>query len=210
MASIPTPHVAKIAIIWTYQTSGVKCLNTFYLQDTTDAIFSSPSATLAALVTPITNHLVPVTSDQISYIDLEFEDQRTVPYGGIAIPLSPALTGSDTTTSTVPISAALSVKRATGNLSRTGRGRWYWPIANATHLTGLSTVNATWAASIVSALGNFQTDVEAALSPAVLGIVSKQSNKVARTSGLFQRVTAWGVTDLIVDNQRRRLEGRGT
>jgi len=209
MADLPAAHCAKISVQYLLAPENVQAMNTFYLQDTSDAIFLSPSATLAAIATAITTRLKPVTHSNISWNQLTFEDVRTVPYGGVTIPLSPLIVGTLATPSAAPNDLACSIKKSTGTLGRSARGRWYWSIGDVTELNLPNQIKSASAAAWVAALGNFQLDIETALSPALFGIVSFQHNRAPVNPGLFQHVTAWGVTDLVLDNQRRRLPGRG-
>jgi len=58
-----------------------------------------------------------------------------------------------------------------------------------------------------TALATFQGDLELALSPAKMGIVSYQHGGVLLSAGAFEPITSWGHTDNFVDTQRRRLAG---
>lgn len=207
--SIPVPNTCKIALGWTFQVSGQQCLNTFYLEDASGAIFTNPSATLSAIQGTIAATLAAQTDNVIAFNLLEFEDQRTVPYGGISQSITPAIVGALATANLMPSSVALAVKKNTASLSRSGRGRWYWPVMNSAHLSSADTIASAYAASVVSALGAFQTAVQAALPSATMGIVSRQNNKIPRATGLFEAILSWSVVDFNVDSQRRRLVGRG-
>lgn len=209
MPSVPVPNTAKIALGWTFQASGVQCENIFYLNDPSGAIFGNPLATLTSIQGTIASTLKPQTDGVIAYNLLEFEDQRTVPYGGVSQSISPVIVGSIVTTAILPSSVAMAVKKSTAALSRSGRGRWYWPVMNGAHLTTADTIDATYAANVVAALAAFQAAIQVALPSAVVGIVSRQINKTPRNPGVFEPVTGYSVTDLVVDNQRRRLVGRG-
>jgi hypothetical protein len=202
-----TPHTARITLGYHKGTDVFN--NVFYIEDTTDAIFTNPAATAGAIALEVGTHLLPVMFNDILFDAVTFEDVRTIPFGGLTIGITPAQPGALTTTGPMPNDVSLAIKKSTGNLGRAGRGRWYWPSVDPSALTSDNVYTSVFANGVVSALSAFQTGVETSLSPATMGIVSYFLNKVLRASGLYQHITAWSVIDMIVDSQRRRLPGRG-
>ena len=210
MTHLPgTPHVMKCALMWTYGATGMVCENVFYLQDGTDAIFAAPGTVATNIYNAAVAHLTPVNYPEISINGVALEDVRTTVFGATVFPQTPSVGTNAGGGVAIPSNVSLSIKKVTGNPGRSGRGRWYWPIASSAALINGDTVGSAYAAGVVSGLGAFQTAVEGSVPASQMGIVSYFQNKVLRPSGLFQRITAWVASDLNVDDQRRRLLGRG-
>jgi hypothetical protein len=202
-----TPHTARITL--GYHKSAQVLNNVFYLEDTTDAIFTNPASTLTAIAIAVGADLLPRMFADIIFDSLTFEDVRTIPFGGMSIGITPGQPGALAVTAFMPNDVSLAVKKSTGHLGRAGRGRWFWPSMDPSALVDDNTVTAVFQAGIVGALQSFQTAVETALAPATMGIVSYYLNKVLRTAGVFYPITNWSAIDATVDSQRRRLPGRG-
>jgi len=202
-----TPHTARIAFMYTIGLQ--ECENVFYLEDTTDAMFADVNATLTDLDAAWDTNMMPLMYTTADHVATEFEDVRTLPFAGVVRPVSPQVAGTLTITGELPNSVSIAIKKSTGNLGRGGRGRLYWPLFDESNLVGGNTAHDTYVNAVVTALEAFQADVESSISGAKLGIVSYWLAKVIRTAGLFQQITDFGVSDYIVDNQRRRLPGRG-
>lgn len=185
------------------------CENVFYLHDASDAIFADPLTVCNDIFTAAVAHIVPQASAAVFYNSVGFEDIRTVPFGGLTLPQTPAQGTLAGAGAGVPSTIALAVKKSTGTLGRSGRGRWYWPIGDISNILAGETVPVAFANAVVTALSAFQVAVEAALTPAEFGIVSYQVGGVARAAGQFERVLGWGVTDLTLDTQIRRGLHRG-
>ena len=94
-------------------------------------------------------------------------------------------------------------------LGRSGRGRVYFPIWNENMLAGASAVGAAVSGTIITQLIAFQSAVESALTPAKLVVISTETLKAPRPTGVTFPITGWAATDQVVDSQRRRLPGRG-
>jgi len=158
---VGTPHCARITVGWTYLDTAIQAENVFYLQDPTDAIFASPALTAAAVNTAVISDLVPVSEVQVIYNQVGFEDVRTVPFGGLVFSTGPHPGTGGFGGAALPPDVALAIKKGTGGLGRSARGRWYFPVANTANLLHPSEVKPTWATAIVNALVNFQATVEA-------------------------------------------------
>ncbi len=208
MATLPgTPHAARIAFMWTL--IGQQCETVFYIEDTTDGIFADPNATLTDLDAAWDSDIMPLMYNDATHVATGFEDVRTVPFVGLVRPESPPTVGTISASAALPNSVSIAIKKSTGNLGRSGRGRLYWPLFDESNIVSGNSASSSYVNPVVTAFETFQTDVEAALSGVKLGIVSYYQDKVLRTSGLFQQITDFGVIDYVVDNQRRRLPGRG-
>lgn len=210
MALVGTPHTAKLSLLFTYGTDGQQCMNTFYEFDATDAIFVSPANTAAVVQAAATAHIVPALFPEVSTVGVLFEDVRTVPFGGAAFPHAAVAGTRAGGTADLPSSVCLAIKKVTGNLGRSGRGRWFWPLGDVQAISGSNdTVGAAYITAIEAGLTAFQAAIEGSALPCQVGIVSYQHNNVARSAGLFQQITAWSNSDATIDSQRRRLTGRG-
>lgn len=210
MALPGTADTAKITIGWTYAATGILCENIVYLRDTSGAIFADPVGACDAVFTAVVAELVPISAAEIIWNAVGLEDVRTVPFGGILVPQTATPGTHSFTGQTIPSSACLSIKKSTATLGRSGRGRWYWGLGNSATLVGGDSTSAILANDISAALTGFQADVETALSPAEMGIVSYFTGGAQRVAGLFSQILSWNAADLTIDSQRRRLLGRGS
>lgn len=202
-----TPHAAKVVL--GYLRGGQQMINTFYVKDPSDAIFSDIPTFLTAVKNEAVTNLLPAMWNDCALNLVGFEDIRTVPFGGLTVGVTPPVAGTRSTSGNFPNNISVAIKRATGNLGRSGRGRLYWPSMDTGALSDDNTVSGGFAGDVTVALEAFQAGVEAYLAGLTMGIVSYYLDKVLRTEGLFQGITSWSVSDLIVDQQRRRLPGRG-
>jgi hypothetical protein len=205
-----TAHCAKISVQFTFGLDGQICENEFYLQDATDAMFANPTATLAVIQAQANIAFLPRLYPGVSLIGCVFEDVRVFPFGGIAVPQVAQPGTRAGSVGSLPSSACIAIKKVTGNLGRSGRGRWYWPLADTNAISGTNdTVVAAYVTTILAGLTSFQGAVEAGLPPVAMGIVSYRTAGAQRAAGLFQQIVSWQNTDRLVDSQRRRLSGRG-
>ena len=205
--SVGTPHTARVALLWQSISDSQACENVFYLMDTSDAMFTDPGATIDAIWTAALDTVILHTDSNVSYTGVVFEDVRTVPFGGLEVPQTAVTGGASEGTNAKPSSMCKAIKKSTGTLGRSGRGRWFFPVLGSNVYPTADTLDHTAINAKVTALQSFQTALEAALSPAQMGIVSYRHGGVARTAGVFEQITAWGVVNYDVDVQRRRLVG---
>lgn len=210
MAHVPIPHTARLGVLFTTLNEPVQCELTFAVEDPTDAIFADPATYSSNVFGAVVAQLVPHSYASMIYTGITFEDVRAIPYVGADYPLastpgSLAITGA----TAVPTSAALSIKRVTAAVGRGGRGRVYWPIFLNVEFSLPDHVTAARAAAIVAALAAFQVAVEGLVAGSKMVVVSTEFNKLPRVAGVTNPITAWGVPDLLLDTQRRRLLGRG-
>jgi len=209
MPTVGTPHVAKIAVGWTYLDTPIQAENIFHIQDSTDSIFADPVGTCNNIWTHVLAALVAGSSHAIIFNSVDFEDVRTVPFGGISVSQMPTAGTHSGGGDTLPSDVCIAVKKGTGNLGRSGRGRWYWPLGVGSALVHPDEVAGAQVTTILTALADFQAGVETVVAGLKMGIVSYRNGGVARPAGLFQQITDWTVADNFVDSQRRRLLGRG-
>jgi hypothetical protein len=199
-----------MSVLFTFGTDGQTCENTFYLNDPTDVIWAAPAAVCAAVQNAVNTYLVPASYPNVKYIGVGIEDVRTFPFGGLEVPQAAVAGTRAGSIGALPSSCALAIKKVTGNLGRSGRGRWYWPLGDTNAISGSNdTVFGAYVTAILAALSGFQTDIETVLPYATVGIVSYRTGGAQRSVGLYQRISGWANTDATVDSQRRRLTGRG-
>lgn len=206
---IVTPHVAEISVLFTNSTGAIKCENTFYVEDATDAIFDAPEAFATQVWDAWVAHIVPELSSNVVSNGVIFEDQRALPYAGAVYPQTATPGTNPTTGAEPPTNTAFAVKRLTTSLGRSGRGRIFVPVWDTGFMPSQNQVSATYANALVAALTAFQAAVEGGTLPCLMGIVSKQTGGAPRAFGEFTQISSWAYTDLNVDTQRRRLTGRG-
>lgn len=210
MPLVGTPHVAKITLGCSYQPLGTDVENVFFLHDGSDAIFSDPSGVCDQVHTAAVAELVPQWWSDIELTYVKFEDVRSVPFGGLKNSYAATAGTKGSSTRGLPSDVAIAIKKTTGALGRSGRGRWFWPIGDGSSLDGNSQIDSTYLAAIEAALASFQTGVEGGTYPCEMGIVSYYTAKALRPAGVFYQITGWTHSDTVVDSQRRRLPGRGT
>lgn len=206
---ISTPHVAEVSVTFTDTAGDAKCESTFYVEDNTDAIFSSVPAFTTQVWNAWVTNVVPQLASEVISNGVIFEDQRTLPYVGAFFPQAATAGGQTTGTDSKPNQTSFAVKRLTSGLGRSNRGRLYWPIWSNTNFVGQNAIDSTYANAIVAALTAFQAAVEGGALPCLMGVVSKQTAGAPRLFGQFTQISSWAYSDLTLDSQRRRLPGRG-
>lgn len=194
-------------MIWRALSDNQRAENVFYLSDSSDAIFTNPGSTVAAIQTALVARLVPATDPQVEYNSLIFEDVRTVPFGGVEFPQTARVGTAPVGGQTMPSNCCKAIKKSTGVLGRSGRGRWFFPcLSKDVYATG-DTLQGSHLIRMTTGLNNFQVDIEAALAPAQVGIVSYRHAGAPRVAGVFEHIISWGAATNEIDTQRRRLLG---
>lgn len=209
MPHLVTPHCAKVGVLFTHSAINIACENTFAVRDATDAIFSDLASLADYIWLQVIADLVPASAVEVVYNGISIEDVSVLPYGGATFAKTATPGTGSGLVAELPTSSALSIKKQTAALGRSGRGRWYWPVWDAAELASGDTVATAKANGYLTALTDFQSAVEGYTVPLEVGIISQQSGKVVRPQGLFEPITGWTYFDTSVDNQRRRLLGRG-
>ncbi len=209
MPTVGTPHCAKIAVGWTYLNTPIQAENIFHVQDSADTMFADPVGFCNSVWGHVLATLVPGSSTPIIFNSVGFEDIRTVPFGGVSVGQTPTPGTHSGGGDVLPSDVCIAIKKGTGNLGRSGRGRWYWPLGVASDLVRPDEVAGAAITTILTALEDFQAAVETIFATTKMGIVSYRVGGVPRGAGLFQQITSWSASDAFVDSQRRRLLGRG-
>lgn len=210
MPRVPTLHAAKIGVTFAHSTENVRGELTFAVLDPTDAIFADPAAFATQVYNAVSANLVPFATPQVVFDGVVFEDVRTLPYVGADYPQGPNAGTGGPGVASLPTSCCIAVKKSTGNLGRSGRGRMYVPIWDSVYLATPDTITVATATAIVARLSAFQAAVEGGAMPVQMGVISQQHGGAPVNPGLFQRITSWGLFDVKIDSQRRRLLGRGS
>jgi len=110
---------------------------------------------------------------------------------------------------TFPLNVTFCIKLGTGIIGRSYRGRLYTPGVYANNAVNVNTMAAAEAALIVASLGTLKTALAAGTPSSVLSVLSYRHNFAWRTTAVATPVTTISYTDLALDSQRRRLNGRG-
>jgi hypothetical protein len=204
MAAKTAVNVASVSVRGTL---GGQLIETglFYLFDA--AIDDTAlSALLASLATGVIAHWLP--SLGANYIGREIYGYDMTPGAtlqatdtGIA-GMSGGLTGGAQANN-----VTIAVARKTGRRGRSTQGRIYWPTLVGAQLESTTEISAGAAADIVAALE--AVDGLAELLSWTPVTLSFQTDHVVSPAAVITHILEWVVTDLRVDSQLRRLEGRG-
>jgi hypothetical protein len=203
MAFIPTPNTARVDVLT--DLDGQHCENTLWFHKRTGSPVVADLVTLGGLVNAYWNTAMLVAqSIDCSFRGCVVTDQSSETAPAINAPFGPASGGVDTPSQ--PNSIALCVKFLTAGRGRSSRGRNYFFAIPVTDVTA-NTFNSVYAAQVVAAYAAILSD------PLTIDwewvVVSHFLNNTPRAAGLVQPILDVAITDLTVDNQRRRLPGRG-
>jgi hypothetical protein len=182
---------------------------TFAWQDATDNLFSDPGGFATQVWTAALANLKSELCPEVVLNGVVFEDIRSIPYGGADFPQTPTPGTNGAGTLKVPTDTSIAIKRVTGAVGRSYRGRLYWPLWDQSYLVTADTTGATYLNGVVSALASFQAAVEGGTYPCTCVLVSFYSDGALRDPGISTPIVGWTYKDVVVDSQRRRLLGRG-
>jgi len=204
MPFIPAPGTIRVDTVGLLFGQRIENVWDVSTPDAIDAIKvqSAASDVSAAYV----SHIVPLLSHMYSYILAESQD-ISVEDGvqGTHSPTSPVAGGS--AEDSMPGGTALCVSLRTSRAGRSFRGRKFFSALARSQVVS-NQVGASYANDFVTAVN--QMIVDLAGLGWTLVIVSRQHNKVARTTAEVTPILTATVVDYNVDSQRRRLTGRGT
>lgn len=204
MPFVPAANVAMVELRYTYQ--GQQVENTLYF-DRGSAMTTTEMTDLAALLATNfqdnvrANMPTSLTLREIYVTDLTSDTAPTVTYTGIL-----PLTGSDGQPA-MPNSVTLCISFRTNGRGRSSRGRNY-----LLGITENEVDNNFVSSTFYGPWETFYTDVLGIAAGEVWTwvVLSRYANNAPRVAGLAQPVTDFVIVDTVVDNQRRRLPGRGT
>jgi len=199
---IPAPECARTRMVYDYL--GQQIENVIYFQKSG----GFDAAALAALNTEIqtawTTTLKVHQQTGLAFLfvestalDVDAGAQNTLAIAGNGGIAGPGYPGSVT----------VAIKFATGLAGRSFRGRYYWPGIAESQASGNLLLSAV-ATAFVSDIQTFFADIESALSVNHV-VVSYCHNNAWRTTAVATPVTDYLLVDNALDNQRRRLAGRG-
>jgi len=199
---IPAPDCCRVRMVYDYLGQQVENVVYFHKPSGFDA------AALAALNAEIStswNTTLKLHQQtglaflfvESTALDVEAGAQNTLAIGGNGVISGPGYPGSVT----------IAIKFATGLSGRSFRGRYYWPGIAESQATGNLLLTAV-ATAFVSDVQAFFANIESALSIDHV-VVSYCHDKAWRTTAVSTAVTDYLLVDNALDNQRRRLAGRG-
>lgn len=203
MAFVPTSNVCRAEIRMTYD--GQQIENTLYFQS--EGGFTEERLGLVGedLILWWNQSLAPSL-----VVDCQLREVYVV---DLSSETAPAVTSTPPTVSTGALdtagiagNVALCVSFRTAARGRSARGRNYVS-GTARNSWTESRIDPAIANQILIAYRSFLGT--GAPEDSVWGVVSTQHNKLPRTAGLFQPITAVTLVDMVADSQRRRLPGRG-
>lgn len=158
----------------------------------------------AAVVDWFDNHRNLVVQ-QVTLRELAIRDLTTASSIGIlysnSLPMAGLLTGN-----AMPNSVTIAIKWGTGLTGRSFRGRTYHIGLAEAQVLNNSLETAT-IAGLVASYQNLITTITG--SGYTMVVASRQANGVPRTQGVTTPILTASLADPTIDNQRRRLPGRG-
>jgi hypothetical protein len=107
----------------------------------------------------------------------------------------------------LPGNVTLAIARKTALAGRSFAGRIFWQALATSQQSAVNTISSVAAAAI--------RDAVLAVDAAAVGldwqpvVVSLFSGGAPRVAGVTTPITAWALTNLVIDSRRRRLPGRG-
>lgn len=205
MAFIPVINVASVELI--YDLHDQKVENTFY-------VFNDNGWQVVELVDVVsfftswwTTNIMPLLSDACTFEKVIARDLTTQFDIGVEVPVLPPVQGS-VGGGGLPGGTALAIKRTTGLIGRSSRGRIYLPGIPKSVQTG-NAVSTSWLTQVLSKLNQLNDDLLIFNPQLVLVHVSRFANGAPRTQGEHWAVQSWS-SDGFLDSQRRRNHGVGT
>lgn len=204
MPFVPAPNVAMVEMRYTYQGQQVENTLYFEAQGTISvAIMNTLGANLAALYSSLVQANMPTSLSlrEIYITDLTTETSPTVTFTG-TLPL----VGNDGQPA-MPSSVTLTMSFRTNGRGRSSRGRNYLLGITENEVDNnfvSSTFYGPWESFYQGLLDLAEDETWTWV------VLSRIQDGLPRAVGLAQPVTSFLVVDTVVDNQRRRLPGRGT
>jgi len=203
MARPPTENTAEVTM--TFLWDGQYCINKHHFKN--DAGWDEGS--LNNLGTAVREwwdtELRAGTPNVISLVEIEVVDLTEGSGLGITVQTGLPLVGGSGEAA-LPNNCTLAIKKGTGLIGRSFRGRTYHIGLKEPDVT-LNQVSAGQAAFYRDAYDALRQPLGIAI-PVNMCVLSETSGGVQRSAGICTEVTGIGV-DPVLDSQRRRLPGRG-
>lgn len=204
MSFIPT--IGAVRTDLQFSTAGGQAHNILWFSREANWTQSEREALNTALATWFTSTGRDMISSANALTQITTVNQEAANAPSSVLVVSPAIGGNNASTSFVPTSATCCATLRTALRGRSYRGRMYLAGPGSSGLLDNIHLTSTYIATVIAALGSLKTAIDAL--GAVWVIVSHFASNAARANGLKTPVSAIAVDNLI-DNQRRRLGGRG-
>jgi hypothetical protein len=204
---IPIPNVVQLLMRFTRE--GQLLESVFYVKNavawTEESIVALVNSALTSIET--TSGLMGLLPNNTQLTSVKARDMTTeTGLSYEAAPLTPTVGGRDAPS--LPNSVTLAIHKASLAGGKHSKARVYFPGLAEDILATPNTVTALFANLVCSAYRQFMADINA-VSGLTLGFVELMDAKVWLTVGVFHAILDFICKDLIIDNQRRRLPGRG-
>lgn len=203
MAFIPAPNAIRICLqaVWEGQTVEI-CVG----------ILKNTAVTLPDLATVTTDmeawrvaEMVPLTSVSVTFTQWYALSLTSATSPSLITPIVLDTAGTDFAV-TVPNNSTLVTTFQTDLRGRSYRGRAYWYGIAAANLFNSTEADPSYAAALTAAFAAINSYLTSGFAHVV---ISYQNNNVVRTTAARTPVTGYR-TEVRMDSQRRRLEGRGS
>jgi len=200
----PTENVAEATMVFLYD--GQYCINKHHFINPSGWDAGSLNNLGTALVEWWEDNLASNMPNTLSLVEVEVIDLTEGSGLGINVTTGLPIAGSSGGAQ-LPNNVTVAVKKGTGFIGRSFRGRTYHIGLNEANVVGNTLTEAT-----VTMLLNAYDALKEPAGPVLpfdLCVLSEWEDGVQRTAGVCTIVTGIGV-DPITDSQRRRLPGRGS
>lgn len=200
----PAPGVAQFTL--TYQTPGGVAENVYHVHK--DAGVAWTLSELAAMCNVFSNWEQTTGRQQRStlVVNTATLGRDLTTQAGIETAV-PGTSAGTITGGAAPDNVTLAVKKNTGFVGRSFRGRVYWIGVPLSKVTGDS-LDGTWATAVTNALNTLHDNINA-----VTGfhycLLRGQFNGSLLNPREEVPISSHSTVDTIIDSQRRRLPGRG-
>lgn len=203
MARPPTPNVAEATM--TFLQDGQYVINKHAFVNTAGWDEGSLNNLGTAIVEWWDTNLKEMVANTVSLQAVEVVDLTEGSNLGITVQTGLPIFGTGTSPQ-MPNNVTLAIKKGTGLVGRSFRGRTYHIGLQEAQVVG-NTVDSTVVANLRTRYDLLREPL-GVLIPVDLCVLSEETGGVPRTEGICTPVTGIGV-DPVIDSQRRRLPGRG-
>lgn len=211
---IPVPNTALVEMVYSYAQQTIE--NTFHVEKSSP--FTAAELRALALVfnawdSAATNswQSVRTAGSVLTSIKSRALDSAAAPIDVYILPTPRA--GAISVGTNMPGNVTFAFTWQTGLAGRSQRGRLFMPGMNTFILQASPNQNlvaASWANDCVTRLNLLKSNIQAIASGYNLVVTSYMSNGAWRSVGQNTVILNAAYANLAIDNQRRRLTGRGT
>jgi len=199
------PDIAEVAIHYTRE--GQNIYNVLHVQKEGGFALSDLQAIASTVNTIVPTVWMPLMATNITYQEVTVRDlsaEDASQWSQSVVGGQPGGKGGNAQANSV----SLAVRLKSGLGGRNGSGRLYWPGLADDDKQTANTIKPDVVADIVDAIQQLIDALETI--DAIVAILSRYFNNTLRPEGVGFAVNTVSVYDNTVDNQRRRLPGRGT